>query len=97
MTNKKPKGKRANTRYLFKGKKLTIEAQLRTYNIGEKVVITPNGRYHSGLPFRRFAGKVGEIVEKRGRSYVVYLDKEKKQVIVGPAHLKPILNQPIKK
>ncbi|PIU22161.1 MAG: 50S ribosomal protein L21e [Candidatus Diapherotrites archaeon CG08_land_8_20_14_0_20_30_16] len=90
MTNKKPVGKRANTRYLFRGTKLSVETLLKNYDVGDKVVIKPNGRYHNALPFRRFAGKVGKIVEKRGRSYVVHLAKEKKDVIVGPAHIKSI-------
>lgn len=92
MTNKKPVGKRANTRYLFKGTKLSVERLLKDYKVGDKVVITPNGRYHSGLPFRRFAGKVGAITEKRGQSYLVHLAKENKDVVVGKAHVKSITN-----
>ncbi len=90
MTNKKPKGKRANTRYLFRGTKLTLEKLLTDYEVGDKVVIKPNGRYHEGLPFRRFVGKVAIVAEKRGRSYLVDVPNEKKQVLVGPAHIKSI-------
>lgn len=90
MSNKKPKGKRANTRYLFQGEKMPIEKLLIEYNIGDKVVIKPNGRYHEGLPFKRFAGKVGIVAEKRGRSYLLNVPNEKKQVLVGTAHLKAI-------
>ena len=92
MTNKKAVGKRANTRYLYRGTKLSVESLLTEYNIGDTVVIKPNGRYHEGLPFRRFAGKVGIVKEKRGRSYMLDVPNEKKSVIVGIAHLKPILN-----
>lgn len=92
MTNKKPVGKRANTRYLFKGVKLTVERLLKDFKVGDRVVISPNGRYHSGLPFRRFAGKVGIITEKRGRAFLVHLVKESKDVVVGKAHVKQITN-----
>lgn len=90
MTNKKPKGKRANTRYLFQGTKVSIEKLLIDYKVGDKVVIKPNGRYHEGLPFRRFAGKVGIVAEKRGRSYLLDIPNQKKQVLVGTAHIKSI-------
>lgn len=92
MTNKKPVGKRANTRHLFRGTKLTVETLLKDYKVGDKVVIKPNGRYHSGLPFRRFAGKVGQIAEKRGRCFLVHLAKENKDVVIGKAHIKTITN-----
>lgn len=92
MTNKKPVGKRANTRYLFKGTKLSVERLLKDYKVGDKVVITPNGRYHSGLPFRRFAGQVATVTEKRGRCYLVHIAKVNKDVIVAKAHIKPIAN-----
>jgi len=92
MTNKKPKGKRANTRYLYKGKKLSIESLLKEYKVGDKIVIKPNGRYHEGLPFRRFAGQVATITEKRGRCYMVHIAKTKKDVIVSTAHMKSIKN-----
>jgi len=94
MTNKKPVGKRANTRYLFKGTKLSVETLLKEYKIGDKVVIHPNGRYHSGLPFRRFAGKVAVITEKRGRCFLVHIAKEGKDVVIGKAHIKLITNIP---
>ncbi len=90
MTNKKPVGKRANTRYLFRGEKVSVENLLKEYELGSKVVIKPNGRYHEGLPFRRFAGKVGTIIEKRGNSYLLEVPNEGKKVLVGNAHLKAI-------
>lgn len=92
MTNKKPKGKRANTRHLFKGSRLSVEKLLQGLEVGDKAVVSPNGRYHEGLPYRRLAGKVGKVVEKRGRSYVLSFKKEGKKGIVGPAHLKKIKN-----
>jgi ribosomal protein L21E len=90
MSNKKAIGKRANTRN-HKGFKLTIEKLIKEFTIGEKVVIKPNTRYHSGLPFRRFRGKIGIIEKKVGENtYMVDLKREKKRVMVGNAHLREI-------
>src|SRR3989344_3565738 len=96
MSSKKPKGKRAKTRDLFKSKgakaKITVNKLLREFPIGQRVAINIRGRVQDGIPFRRFQGLTGTIVEKRGRSYVVSLaaGEKQKQVIAGPAHLEPV-------
>lgn len=91
MSNKKPKGPRANTRDSFKGKKLTIEERLREIPVGSKVVIKANGRYQEGMPNRRFIGKIGKIEEKVGQSsYMIDYTKQKKKLIVGISHLKQV-------
>ncbi|NCN39527.1 MAG: hypothetical protein GW914_04060, partial [Candidatus Aenigmarchaeota archaeon] len=88
MANKAAKGKRANTRHSHKGKTLTIENLLKEFSIGDKVVIKANGTYQKGLPFRRFAGHIGVIESKVGRSsYMVYVKDMDKKQIVGNAHL----------
>ncbi|MEK7539726.1 MAG: 50S ribosomal protein L21e, partial [Patescibacteria group bacterium] len=72
--------------------KITINKLLSEFPIGQKVAINIKGRVQDGIPFRRFQGLTGTIVEKRGTSYVVSLkagDKQK-QVIAGPAHLEII-------
>ena len=90
MANKAAKGRRANTRGM-KGIKLSVERLLQELKAGDKVVIKPNGRYQSGLPFRRFAGHVAIVKEKVGRStYKVHVKDMKKEQIVGIAHLKMI-------
>jgi large subunit ribosomal protein L21e len=64
---------------------------LREYTIGQKVDVIIDPSVPKGQPHRRFHGKVGTIMEKRGRAYVVGLkDGEKpKQLIVRPEHLVP--------
>jgi large subunit ribosomal protein L21e len=64
---------------------------LREYTIGQKVDVIIDPSVAKGQPHRRFHGKVGTILEKRGRAYVVGLkDGEKpKQLIVRPEHLVP--------
>jgi large subunit ribosomal protein L21e len=64
---------------------------LREYTVGQKVDVIIDPSVAKGQPHRRFHGKVGTILEKRGRAYVVGLkDGEKpKQLIVRPEHLVP--------
>ncbi len=91
MANKQPMGKMANTRYLFQGEKLTLETLLKEYKIGDKVVVTPNGRYSEGLPFRRFAGHIGQIVAKEGRAtYLIYFADMKKSLKTTTPHIRII-------
>lgn len=69
-----------------------ISAILYDYKIGEKVVIKIDPSFHKGMPFKRFHGKVGEIVEKRGKAFVVLVrDGDKlKKVIARIEHLRPL-------
>ncbi|MDT7858900.1 MAG: 50S ribosomal protein L21e [Candidatus Aenigmarchaeota archaeon] len=92
---KKSQGFRVKTR-----KKLAREARYRPlitkfiqkFNIGEKVIIDQEPTSFKGMPFSRFKGMVGEIIEKRGRAYVVKVKvgKKIKKVISRPEHLKPL-------
>ena len=92
---KKSQGFRVKTR-----KKLAREARYRPlitkfiqkFNIGEKVIIDQEPTSFKGMPFSRFKGMVGEIIEKRGRAYVVKVKvgKKIKKVISRPEHLKPV-------
>ncbi|MEX0567565.1 MAG: 50S ribosomal protein L21e [Candidatus Njordarchaeota archaeon] len=91
------KGPRSRTRKLFskspKERGLPpISAILYQYKVGEKVVIKIDPSIQKGMPYKRFHGKVGTIIDKRGRSYIVLVkdgNKEKK-VIARPEHLRPI-------
>jgi large subunit ribosomal protein L21e len=47
------------------------EIYLQDFQPGEKVVIKLNPSVHKGVPHRRYHGKIGEILGKRGRAYVV--------------------------
>lgn len=92
---KKSQGFRVKTR-----KKLEREARYRTpitkflqeFNIGDKVAIVQEPSSFKGMPFSRFRGLVGEIIEKRGRAYIVKIKvgNKIKKVISNPEHLKPI-------
>jgi len=68
---------------------VTVARQIRTFNIGDTVIITPCAR-PGGRPHLRYSGRHGIIKERRGNSYVVEVGDmgSRKSVIAGPIHLK---------
>ena len=65
------------------------------YEIGDKVVIKIDPSVHKGMPHPRFHGKIGTIIEKRGRAFVIEIrDGGKiKKVIARPEHIRPFMNK----
>lgn len=65
------------------------------YKEGDKVIVNINPSVHSGMPHRRYQGKVGVIIGKRGRAYEVQvtLGDKQKTIIVRPEHLVPYIAQ----
>ncbi|NHW00135.1 MAG: 50S ribosomal protein L21e [Thaumarchaeota archaeon] len=63
---------------------------LQDYRPGDKVVLKYDPSVHKGMPHRRFYGKIGTVVGKRGRAYVIQVvDGDKtKTLIARPEHLK---------
>lgn len=70
--------------------KIGLSRLLAVYEIGDKVVINIDPGIHKGMPHKRFQGKVGTVVEKRGKAYVLDIPQRKtsKFVIAGPEHIK---------
>ena len=70
--------------------KLGLSRLLAKYEVGEKVVIVIDSGVHKGMPHKRYQGKVGTVVEGRGRAYVVEIPQRKtvKLIIAKPEHLK---------
>ena len=70
--------------------KLGLSRLLAEYEVGDKVIINIDPGIHKGMPHKRFQGKVGTVVEKRGKAYVLDLPQRKtsKYVIAGPEHIK---------
>jgi len=70
--------------------KLGLSRLLAKYEVGDKVIINIDPGIHKGMPHKRFQGKVGTVVEKRGRAYVLDLPQRKtsKYIIAGPEHIK---------
>ncbi len=81
---------KANRKMKMK-RKITVNDRLKTFKIGEKVIIKAVAE-HSTAPHRRYHGKAGRVVEKRGSAYVVEIKDggKVKKIITTPVHLKKI-------
>ncbi len=93
---RKAKGYRRKTRSLLKRNprergKTGLSQILQEYEPDEKVVVKIDPSVHKGMPHRRYHGKIGIIVEKRGRSYIVNVPQGEavKEIIVRPEHITP--------
>jgi len=93
---RKSRGYRAGTRRLLKKEhrergKMRISKLLYEYQPGSQVVIKIDSSTQKGMPHKRYHGKVGTIVDKRGRSYIVSVSQgdAMKKIIVRPEHLEP--------
>jgi large subunit ribosomal protein L21e len=93
---RKSKGYRSGTRRLFKKQprehgKMKLSKLLYEYQPGSQVVVKIDSSVHKGMPHRRYHGRVGTIVNKRGRSYVVSVSQGDalREIIVRPEHLEP--------
>jgi len=91
---RRAKGFRHKSRSLLRQKirnrgKTSLSKILRCYAAGEKVVVKIDPSVHNGMPHRRFQGRCGLIVNKRGSSYVVNVTQGDalKEIIVRPEHL----------
>jgi large subunit ribosomal protein L21e len=75
----------------FKGQMRSVDTAIIKYNIGDMVAIVP-GANAKNIPHPRYKGKIGEIVEKRGSSYLIKLKimNATKTLVVPPIHLKYI-------
>ena len=99
MSNKKPIGKRARTRYKYSRgvrDKTTINDILKPLKVDDVVGIKVNSSFHKGMPFRRTHGLTGKVIAFQGNAPVVefYDMNKKKQAIVHRAHLKKLVNKP---
>jgi len=93
---RKSKGYRAGTRRLLKKKprergKIRISKLLYEYPPRSQVVIKIDPSVPKGMPHKRYHGKIGTIIDKRGRSYIVSVTQGEaiKEIIVRPEHLEP--------
>lgn len=95
---KAPRGYRHRTRKLLKksvrerGIVPPLSLLIANYSVGERVHIVINPSVHAGMPHRRYHGKTGIIIGKRGKCYIVSVmlgDKEK-TLFIRPEHLRPV-------
>jgi len=90
------KGFRSGTRKLLKQKprergKTGLSRMLYEYKPGEKVVVEVDPSVHKGMPHLRYFGKIGTVISKRGRSYLIGVRQGEavKEIIVRPEHIVP--------
>lgn len=71
--------------------KIGLSKLLRDYQPGEKVLVKINPTIQKGMPHRRYHGKIGVVIDKRGRAYTVNVTQgdTTKKIIVRPEHLAP--------
>ncbi|AKG39210.1 MAG: 50S ribosomal protein L21e [Infirmifilum sp.] len=64
---------------------------MQEYNIGDTVVIDVNPTFIETAPHRRYQGKVGKIIERRGRAYVIEIrvGNKIKKIITTSEHIIP--------
>lgn len=89
----KSHGPRHKTREKYRNPaKLTVNRLVQNFENGQKVAIVVSSNSQRGMPFRRFHGLTGTVIEKRGRAYIVeiYDINCKKEVIARPEHLKSV-------
>ena len=73
------------SRKLKAKRRLTVNDFIKSFEVGDKVYIDPVPYYKRGqIPHKRYKGKVGVVVEKRGNAYVV-------EVKIGGKVFKPII------
>jgi large subunit ribosomal protein L21e len=72
--------------------KIGLSKLLHDYQPGEKVVIKINSTIQKGMPHRRYQGKIGVVLDKRGRAYTVRVPQGNttKEITVRPEHLTPV-------
>jgi large subunit ribosomal protein L21e len=93
---RKSKGYRSGARRLLTKEprehgKLRLSKLLHEYQPGSHVVVMIDSSIHKGMPHKRYHGRVGTVVNKRGRSYLVSVSQGDavKEIIVRPEHLEP--------
>jgi len=71
--------------------KYKISKLLHEYPAGAQVVVKIDSSVQKGMPHRRYHGKIGTIIDKRGRSYVVSVAQGDalKEIVVRSEHLIP--------
>jgi len=89
----KSHGPRKRTREKFrKLKRVAVNEFVKKFEIGDKVIIDIESSSSKGMPFRRFQGLYGKVIDKRGRAYLIEIkDGNKlKTIIANPEHLKAV-------
>lgn len=91
---RKSKGYRRGTRKLAKKPSRTkgkpnIGKLLVDHEVGSQVIIKIDSSVQKSIPHRRFHGKIGTVLDRRGRGYVVSVPQGEavKEIVVRSEHL----------
>lgn len=78
-----------NTRKLRGRLSLTVSAQVKTFDVGARVVVNQISS-SKGQPHMRYKGRNGKVVAKQGDCYVVEIEDggKTKKLVSSPIHLK---------
>lgn len=92
---KKSRGFRSKTRKKLKQRanyRPPITKFLQNFEIGQKVIIKLEPSSQRGMPHPRYVGRVGEVIGKRGRSFIIKIKNGNiiKKIIARPEHLKVV-------
>ena len=81
----KSRGPRKRTREKFRGPaKFTVNRFIKEFKVGDNVALVVHSASQEGMPFKRFHGKTGKIVGKRGRAYIVEIkDGGKRKIVIS--------------
>ena len=84
------KSRSALTKSVRERGRLGLSRLLTRYDVGDKVVVKIDSGIHNGMPHKRYQGRVGTVVERRGRAYVLEIPQTKivKTIIALPEHLR---------
>jgi len=90
---RKSRGFRAKTRAKLRqksGYRPAITKFLTEFRKDQKVVLNPEPFSHKGMPHSRYKGRIGKVIGKRGKSYIIEImdGKKSKLIISRPEHLK---------
>ncbi len=80
---------------LRKRGKISISRYFQKFNEGDRVTLMIDPSVHSAMPYKRFLGKAGKIIGKRGACYIVEIKdfNAKKKAIIHPVHLQKVENK----
>jgi large subunit ribosomal protein L21e len=70
---------------------MKLSKLLYEYQPGNQVIIKIDSAVQKGMPHKRYHGRVGTVLNKRWRSYVINVSQgdAMREIIVRPEHLEP--------
>jgi large subunit ribosomal protein L21e len=76
------------TRNLKHKRKLTVSDMVRTFEVGNKVLVSVKP-IRTGMPAPRYNGRHGTILSRQGAAYVVEVKdgNARKKLVISPIHL----------